>query len=243
MGMQFYFDSEIAEKYSVEEAIFVHSVHWWCWKNECNGKNFVDGRYWTYNTTKALTKLFPFWSVGQLNRIIEKCKNDGLILVRTDNKKSMDRTRNFAITEIVKSIYRNRQMDLPDSENSFVENEKCYKEQLVTQLGKQLKDPELLDCLDEGIRKQALAFVGDDDNLLEALDGFCQMRKKKRNPITTARAMKLTLNRLNEYSGGDRRVMAQLLDNSTERGWTSIYQPDKAFRDPEPEKKNRGDLF
>ncbi|OUM20019.1 hypothetical protein [Butyricicoccus porcorum] len=241
--MQYYFESEIAEKFSVEEAIFVHSVHFWCWKNECNGKNFSDGRYWTYNTAKALAKLFPFWSPSQINRIIEKCKNDGLILVKIENKKSMDRTRSFAITDFVKSIYRNRDIDLPNSENSSDENGKCYKEQLGTQIGTQIKAAEPLDCLDAGIRKQALAFVGDDDDLLEALDGFCQMRKKKRNPITTARAMKLTLNRLNEYSGGDRRVMVQLLDNSTERGWTSIYEPKKSFLAPEPEKKKRGDLF
>lgn len=223
--MQYYFESEIAERFSVNEAIFVHSIQFWCWKNECNGKNFSDGRYWTYNTSKALAKLFPFWSTSQIDRIIEKCKNDGLILVKIENKKSMDRTRSFAITEIVESIYRNRKMDFPNSQNSFNESGKCYKEQLGTQIGTQVKTAEPLGCLDTEIREQALAFVGDDNDLLEALDGFFQMRKKKRKPVNTDRAMKLILKRLNDYSCGDRRVMVQLLDNSTEHGWDSVYKP------------------
>ena len=148
-------------------------------KNECNEKNFADGRYWTYNTAKALSKLFPFWSVGQINRIVKKCEEHGLILTRTSNKKAMDKTRNFTITDFVKSIYRNRQMDLSESQKPFDETGKCYKEQLVTTVTNAVKQAEPFDCLNKELRKQAVLFVGEDNELMDALDGFCQMRSKR----------------------------------------------------------------
>ena len=244
MGMQFYFDSEIAEQFSVEEAIFVHCIHWWCWKNECNGKNFADGYYWTYNTAKALSKLFPFWSVGQINRIIKKCEEHGLILTRTNNKKAMDKTRNFTISDFVKSIYRNRQMDLSESEKPFAEIEKSYNEQLVTTVSNTVKQPEPFDCLNKELRKQALSFVGDDDKLLEALDGFCQMRSKRKKPIQTQRQLKLLIHRLEDYSKGRHDVMCMMLDISTENSWTSIYEPKMPFPATHREtKRTAGDEF
>ena len=125
MGMQYYFDVELAERYSVDEAVFVHNIAYWCWKNECNGKNMHDGVAWTYNTTAALVKLFPFWTRSQIERIIKKCVEHGLLLVSINNKKAMDRTRSFAITENVKCIYRNREMDFTESGKPFTDSEKC----------------------------------------------------------------------------------------------------------------------
>ncbi len=230
MGTQFYFDAEIASKFSVEEAIFVHCIHWWCWKNECNEKNFADGRYWTYNTAKALSKLFPFWSVGQINRIVKKCEEHGLILTRTSNKKAMDKTRNFTITDFVKSIYRNQQIDLSESQKPFDDSKKSYNEQLVTTVTNTVnKQAEPFDCLNKELRKQAVLFVGENNELRDALDGFCQMRSKRKKPIQTERQLKLLINRLQNYSKGRRDVMCMMLDISTENGWTSIYEPKMPF--------------
>lgn len=222
MGMQYYFDVSLAEKYSVDEAIFVHNIAYWCWKNECNGKNIHDGTAWTYNTTTALTKLFPFWSKGQIERIIKKCTEHGLLLVSINNQKAMDRTRSFAITEIVKCIYRNREMDLPESRNSFLENEKCYKE-TDNKPNSNTDNTAPFAVLPKALRSRVVEFVGSNQELAEAFDGFLQMRESKKKPIRTDRALTLTLNRLQEYGHGDMHVMAQMLDNSTVAGWDKVY--------------------
>lgn len=222
MGMQYYFDVTLAEKYSVEEAIFVHNIAYWCWKNECNGKNIHDGTAWTYNTNAALRKLFPFWSKGQLERIISKCVKDGLLLTIIDNPLPTDRTRSFAVTEIVKCVYRNREMDSPESKSPSTENENCYNE-TDNKPNSNTDNTAPFAVLPKALRSRVVEFVGSNQELAEAFDGFLQMRESKKKPIRTDRALTLTLNRLQEYSCGDMHVMTQMLDNSTVAGWDKVY--------------------
>ena len=54
-----YFDVKIAEKYGVNCAILLQHI-WHCVrKNEANEKNFYDGNYWTYNSARAFSEMFP----------------------------------------------------------------------------------------------------------------------------------------------------------------------------------------
>ena len=62
--MDYSFNAEIAQIYGVDEAVFIHNLYWWIAKNEANGRHYYDGRTWTYNTMKAFSTLFPFWSVS-----------------------------------------------------------------------------------------------------------------------------------------------------------------------------------
>ena len=68
--MEFHFNAELAKQYGVDGAIFLHCMAFWVAKNRANGRHYHEGRYWTYNTLEALSKLFPFWSRRQLERII-----------------------------------------------------------------------------------------------------------------------------------------------------------------------------
>jgi hypothetical protein len=58
--------------------------------------------------------------------------------------------------------------------------------------------------------------------LVSALIDFEEMRKKKRNPMTD-RARELLLKKLNKLSGGDVEECIALLEESTEKGWASVY--------------------
>ena len=62
--MQYAFDMDLAQRYGVPEAIFVHRLYWWVRDNAANGRNYRDGRYWTYDSLNALTKIFPGGHVG-----------------------------------------------------------------------------------------------------------------------------------------------------------------------------------
>lgn len=222
MGMQYYFDVGLAERYSVDEAIFVHNIAYWCWKNECNGKNIHEGTAWTYNTTAALVKLFPFWTKSQIERIIKKCVEHGLLLVCINNQKAMDRTRSFAITEIVKCIYRNREMDFTESGKPFYENANCYNE-TDNKPNSNTDSTDRFAVLPKELKPRLIEFIGDSQELADAFDGFLQMRKGKKKPIKTGHALGLLLNRLQEFSNGDRHIMAQMLDTSTLSSWDSVY--------------------
>lgn len=57
--MEFHFNAELAKQYGVDGAIFLHCMAFWVAKNRANGRHYHEGRYWTYNTLEALSKLFP----------------------------------------------------------------------------------------------------------------------------------------------------------------------------------------
>jgi hypothetical protein len=58
--------------------------------------------------------------------------------------------------------------------------------------------------------------------LVSALLDFEEMRKKKRNPMTE-RARELLLKKLNTLTGGNTEECIALLEESTEKGWASVY--------------------
>jgi hypothetical protein len=110
--MQYSFNSKIAELYSVEGAVVIENLYFWISKNEANEKHFYDGEYWTYNSIKAFSKLFPFWTQRQLERILNNLEKNGAIKTGNYNKVGYDRTKWYSLTETVKSIYANGEMDL-----------------------------------------------------------------------------------------------------------------------------------
>ena len=63
---------DIAVEHGADVAIFVHNLVYWVEKNAANGRHFHDGRYWTYNSIKALGVMYPLWSASQIRTITKK---------------------------------------------------------------------------------------------------------------------------------------------------------------------------
>lgn len=129
--MYFSFNSKIADKYGVNEAIFIQNVYFWIKQNKANDRNYYEGKYWTYNTADALAELFPFWSVHQIKRLIKKLEALEILILGNFNKKGFDRTNWYALSDEIMSIYeenetaqsivRNRSMDSAKSLNASSE--------------------------------------------------------------------------------------------------------------------------
>lgn len=123
---------DIAVAHGADVAIFVHNLVYWVEKNAANGKHFHDGRYWTYNSTKALCEMYPLWSKDQLRHIIKKAEAAGLVLTGNYNAKPMDRTLWYSPSDEVlvlyglgkyaKCISQNSQMEVGESQNAFGKN-------------------------------------------------------------------------------------------------------------------------
>lgn len=93
------FSPEIATLYGVNAAIFLHNIAFWINKNAANNHNFEQDRYWTYNSQKAFTQLFPYWTRQNLRTIIKLCADKGLILIGNHNETTYDRTGWYALTD------------------------------------------------------------------------------------------------------------------------------------------------
>lgn len=115
------FNVNIANVYGVEEAILIHNIYFWILKNKANKKHFYDDNYWTYNSIEAFTELFPYWTKRQLERIIKNTIEKGALIKGNYNKLLYDRTSWYAITETVKCIYANGEMDFTKHVNGFTQ--------------------------------------------------------------------------------------------------------------------------
>ena len=92
-------DVELAKKVGFDEANVLGFVAYWVRNNRDNGKNFYDGKYWTYNSAEALTNQFPYWTRRQISGIIEKLEKIGAIVKGNYNKNKFDRTSWYTLTD------------------------------------------------------------------------------------------------------------------------------------------------
>ncbi len=99
------FNVEVARRYGVPEAIFIHNLYFWIDKNQCNGRHFYEGRSWTYNSLSALERLFPYFTRKQIRTIIDHCVGAGVVIKGNFNKEGYDKTTWFALTDEVLEIY------------------------------------------------------------------------------------------------------------------------------------------
>lgn len=134
------FDSGLAAQYGVSEAIFVHRLYFWVQENQKNGRNLRDGRYWTHDSVSALTEVFPFWTRHQIEGIIKRCRDKGLILTAALSPRAYDRTNWYTVTDAVTAAYAGRTVSQtapcisPQGDTHSRKNRNVYKEQIEDQL-------------------------------------------------------------------------------------------------------------
>lgn len=114
--MDYSFNAEIAKVYGVDAAVVVHNLYWWIFKNIANEKHIYDGKAWTYNTMKAFSDLFPFWTEKQIRTVLLRLKNQGALLVGNYNKTLMDRTQWYSLSDEIMSIYQTGKCILPNGQ-------------------------------------------------------------------------------------------------------------------------------
>lgn len=111
------FDTKVAEKVGVNCAIILNNLYYWIEKNRANGKNYYDGYYWTYNSTKAFSQLFPYFSQRQIETALKKLRDEEYIITGNYNEFKYDRTLWYAITKKGECILQNCEMDVTSMSN------------------------------------------------------------------------------------------------------------------------------
>ncbi|WP_330111941.1 hypothetical protein VSU16_04615 [Cetobacterium somerae] len=91
------FDVDLAVQFGIEEAIIIENLAFWIKKNVANNKNFIDGKYWTFNSARAFNELFPYMNPSKINRVLKKLEKDGIIEIGNHNKAAYDKTSWYTI--------------------------------------------------------------------------------------------------------------------------------------------------
>ena len=107
------FEVDIAKQFGILEALILNNLEFWIAKNEANETNFHDGFYWTYNSARALSGLFPYVSQRQIRNALKHLQDEGIIQTGNYNRDGRDRTLWYAFTE--KGICMMQKSDLQNT--------------------------------------------------------------------------------------------------------------------------------
>ena len=119
--MTHHFKVALAKEFGIESAVLIDEFRFQISRNKANEKNFYDGRYWTYNSQKAYTEIFPYLSVGQIKRAISSLIDKGILLKGNYNANQYDRTNWYAFSDKGLSIVQNCYIDELKMTNGRVE--------------------------------------------------------------------------------------------------------------------------
>lgn len=234
--MEHSFDVMLAQKYGVNAAVLLKHFEFWIAKNKANGKNYFDGKYWTYNSRKAFAELFPYMNARQIDYALKKLIDGGLIITGNYNQSTYNRTLWYAITKKGYCILQNCEMEVTKLENGFdniVEPIPDINTDINTDIKEKNKKEKTINDI---IAEQK-------EELQEPLREYVKMRKAIKKPLTT-HAMELALKRLSELAS-DTDEAAEIINQSIMNSWQGFFpltkvsnnQTDNHFRHFENERE------
>ena len=227
------FDKDIAAAFGLAEAIILNHMQFWIEKNEANGKNFYDGSYWTYNSTKAYAEIFPYLSQRQIQCALKHLRDEGILKTGNYNELAYDRTLWYAFTEKGKCIMQKCKMEDVKMSNGFDAQVKpipdINTDNNTDNNSNKRKTTKGFDAVVEEYTTNA--------DLKAAIFDFIKFRKAIKAPLTD-RALTLCLNKLDKLANNDLDKIA-ILNQSIERGWRGLFEvKDNSFNASAPKSNN-----
>lgn len=93
-------NTQLAVEIGLNEAIVLRQVYYWVEHYEAENKNFIDGKYWVYNSMKQWrSDNFPFMSEKTIERAFSSLRKKNLILVGDYSKDRMKRPNWYTIND------------------------------------------------------------------------------------------------------------------------------------------------
>ena len=115
------YEVEVAIEYGIEEAILINHFAFWINTNAAQGVNYIDGRFWTFNTKKGLLNALPELKTARVVRYaIDKLVENGIIILGQYSKNNLDKTTWYAFSD--KGLEMVRKYNLGTVDFAIVQN-------------------------------------------------------------------------------------------------------------------------
>ena len=206
--MIYSFDGAIANEVGVSAAVVFHHIAHWIKFNEAHEQNFINGKYWMYDTVANMQKFLNFYTDRTIKNSIGKLVEADYLVRDNLSQDKYNHTKWYALTE--------KGMAYANLNN----NQKCkFDREKISQSTIKQRNT------NKGIQQRNTTddpFCTGSPALDDALHGFEEMRKKLRKPLTD-RAKRLTLGKLEKLAPGDEAMQVAILDQSVERGWQGVF--------------------
>ena len=107
------FNISVAEKYGIEEAIFINHFAFWIKTNTKNKNNYIDGKVWMYQTYEEILHHFPYFKNKQkVIRTIQSLVDQKVLVKKSFNKCKFDRTNWFTFISPEIFVFNYKIIDL-----------------------------------------------------------------------------------------------------------------------------------
>lgn len=254
------FDIDVAQLVGLNAAAILENIAHWCEHNAANNTNLHGGHYWTYNSTKAFSELFPYMTVNVIRTAIKKLKDNELILTGNYNKSAYDRTMWYTLTEKAETLLGvNVHSDEPDQEETADENPapisattqdpwgdtaSATTDQFQTPAHEPqslLAEPEPKPQPKKTRKAKSFDDIIDaytsDPQTKDLLGAWLQNRKAKRSAMTD-RAIQGCISKLDKCAQESRMSVNDYLDEVVCRGWSAFF-PIENYRNNGYQQKTR----
>jgi len=213
--MEHHFNIEEAKKYGIECAVLLYNIRYWIEKNKANGTHFYEGKYWTYNSSKAFSKLFPYLSRTQIARHLRKLEDFGILISGNFNSQNYDKTKWYSIVDEPCT-----KLNMDSSEL----NEPCTKLNMdSSELNEGVfKIVQPIPDINTDNKPKLKTQIENKSELEKTFDEYLLMRKAK-GKAPTARAIELVKNNLKKLANGSETLAIQILEQSILNSWTDVY--------------------
>lgn len=215
------FDINIAKEYGIQPAIILNHLYFWITKNKANNTNFYNENYWTYNSKKAFSELFPYMTERQIDYALRKLIDCGLVITGNYNKSSYDRTLWYAITKKGYSIIQNCEMETTILSNGDNENVEPIPDintdsKPINKPNRKKERKETEQSYDEILNSMV-----EDIEVKNTIYDYIKMRKLIKKPMTD-RALTMLINKMFKLSNS-KQIQIKILEQSILKNWTDIY--------------------
>lgn len=222
--MIYSFDGAVASEVGVSAAIVFRHIAHWIKFNEVHDQNFVNGKYWMYDTMVNMQKFLNFYNERTIKRSIDKLVEADYLLRDELSQDKYNHTKWYALTDKGESYvnfdnFKKRKFDTDKMSQSGL------GQNVSADTDKMSKSTIIQRNTNKGIQQSNTTvdpFCTGSPALDDALRGFEEMRKKLRKPLTD-RAKKLTLGKLEKLAPGNEEMQIAILDQSVENSWQGVY--------------------
>lgn len=123
--MNHQFNTKIAEKYGIEEAILIEHLYFWIHKNRCLDEMLHHDRTWCYSSAKGFNKYVTYMSTQKIRRVLVGLEKRGFIYIDNFNKTAFNQTLWYAFTDSAIEELEELGYDILKSKTANFNNEKC----------------------------------------------------------------------------------------------------------------------
>lgn len=235
--MEHQFNVELATKVGVEKAVIIHNMYFWINHNAKNKKNVYDGSVWTYNSSSAFGKLFPYLKDRTISRYLLELEKDGYLKTGNYNDNTFDKTKWYSFTDNFLEELKNIGFDIEDiliSQNMYTDTHKMANRS--TDNGEPIPDSKHTDGKqddkeerDKSLSKKDKRYDANAD--LSYVDApyadiwqeWLDYKKEIKKQYKTQRGAKSQYNTLIKYANNNPILANAIVKISIEHSWDGLF--------------------